>query len=255
MMPAPLAVAAVGFDLGETLYHHADPPLSWVERVRPGLDRLTIALGIDRSKSDIAEAHKRHESYSAFLRERIERTDAADLLTEALARLGSARAARAEGLIDATCGLLRRSMVAYPDAVETLAALKRAGFIVGALTNVPFGLPRRTIHHDLRRTGLAPYIDGFVTSVDVGLRKPHRATFEWLSAGLGVPLEQLAYVGNLPTDVTGAKACGCTPIFLDRTRTGMDYGQAATVHHLHEIPALLTLSPPHVGTRGAPATG
>ena len=92
-------------------------------------------------------------------------------------------------------------------------------------------------------SGLAPYIDGFVTSVDVGLRKPHRATFEWLAATLGVVLEEIAYVGNLPTDVTGAKACGCIPIFLDRTGSGIDYGQAATVQHLNEIPPLLTRIP------------
>jgi len=239
---APIAAAAVGFDLGETLYHYAAPPFSWIEASRPWLDSLLIALGIDRSKSDIAQAHRRHESYSAYLRERIERRDATDVMTDALGRLGGARAAQAERAVDTVFGVLRRSLVAYPDAVETLAALKQAGFVVGALTNVPFCLPRRTIHHDLRHTGLAPYIDGFVSSVDVGLRKPHRATFEWLAATLGVALEELVYIGNLPTDVTGAKACGCISVFLDRTRNGMDYGQAATIHHLRELPALVTLA-------------
>jgi len=239
---APLAAAVVGFDLGETLYHHRDPPFSWLEASRPILDRVVLALGIERSKSDVAEAHRKHESYSAYLRERIERTDAADVLTAVLTALGGRAAERVETTVDATFGLLRRSLVAYPDAAPTLAALKRAGFGVGALSNVPFGLPRRTIHDDLRRTGLAPYIDGFVTSVDVGLRKPHRAAFEWLAATLGVELGQIAYVGNLPTDVAGALSAGCVPIFVDRIGTGMDYGQAATVHHLREVPGLLALA-------------
>jgi len=248
----PLSCAAVGFDLGETLYHYAASPLSWLERARPGLERTVIALGIDRSKSDIAEAHRRHESYSTFLRERIERTDAADVLTTVLTALGGRAAERVETAVDAASRLLRRSLVAYPDAAETLATLKESGFRVGALSNVPFGLPRRTIHHDLWRTGLAPYVDCFVTSVDVGLRKPHRAAFEWLAAALGVELGQIAYVGNLPTDVTGARSCGCIPIFLDRTRTGADYGQAATVRHLNEVPALLTVSSPRVEMQARP---
>ena len=136
----------------------------------------------------------------------------------------------------------RRSLVAYPGAIETLAALKQSGFAVGALTYVPLGMPRRVIQLDLGRVGLAPYIDGFVTSFEVGLRKPHRASFERLAATLAVDLQEIAYVGNLPTDVTGALAAGCVPIFLDRIERGIDYGQAATVHDLTEIPPLLTLT-------------
>jgi FMN phosphatase YigB (HAD superfamily) len=238
----PFVVAAVGFDLGETLYHYCRPPLSWLEESRPTVDRIVLALGIDRSKTDVATAHREMESYSDYLRERIEKVSAADAVTALLAALGGRAAERLETAVDATFSALRRSLVAYPDAVETLAELKRSGLAVGVLSNVPFGLPRRTIHKDLARTGLAPYVDSFVTSVDVGLRKPHRAAFEWLSATLGVRLEEIAYVGNLPTDVTGAASCGCTPILLDRTGGGGHYGQAATVHELSEVPALLRLA-------------
>jgi len=237
-----LAVSAVGFDLGETLYHYAWPPLRWIERTRPMVDRLVLACGIDHSKADIAAAHLGMASYSAYLRGRIEKTTREDVLTNVLAKLGGRTARRVETVVDGAFTLCRTGLEAYPDAVETLAALKQAGFAVGALTNVPFGMPRRTIRKDLVRSGLAPYVDGFITSVDVGLRKPHRAAFEWLAVTLGVRLDELAYVGNLPTDVTGAKACGCVPIFLDRTHSGIDYGQAATVHSLSEVPALVACS-------------
>jgi HAD superfamily hydrolase (TIGR01509 family) len=238
---APIAAAAVGFDLGETLYHYRRAPFSWLEQARPALERVFVTAGVDRSQADIATAHQRVDSYSDHLRERIERGSAADSMTNALHMLGGGSGKLAETAVDGVFAVIRRSLEAYPDAAETLATLKQAGFTVGALTNVPFGMPRRTIWKDLQRIGLAPYIDGFVTSVDVGLRKPHRAAFEWLAATLGVALEETVYVGTLPTDVTGAKACGCISIFLDRTRSGIDYGQAATVHELSEIPPLLTL--------------
>ncbi|HZL64916.1 MAG TPA: HAD family hydrolase [Thermoleophilia bacterium] len=240
---ARIAAAAIGFDLGETLYHYGSAPLSWLERARPAIDRVVIACGVDRSKTDVAAAHTKMASYSDYLRRRIEKVSAEDVMTEVLARIGGGSARRLETAVDSSLSFLRRSLEAYPDAAGTLAALKEAGFVVGALSNVPFGMPRRTIRRDLVRSGLAPYLDGFVTSVDVGLRKPHRATFEWLAATLGVELEELAYVGNLPTDVTGARACGCVPIYLDRTHSGLDFGQAATVHHLHEISPLLTRIP------------
>ncbi len=222
-----IVVAAVGFDLGETLYHYRDAPMRWLEQGRPAIERVAETLGIDRSKARVAAGRKRSASCCTHLRERIERVAASEVMTAALA---------------AFFGRLRRSLEAYPDAIETLAVLKQSGFAVGALTNVPLGMPRRTIQQDLERLGLAPYIDGFVTSFEVGLRKPHRASFERLAAMLAVGLQEIAYVGNLPTDVTGALAAGCVPIFLDRTKRGIDYGQAATVHRLSEIPPLLALA-------------
>jgi len=224
---ARIVVTAVGFDLGETLYHYRHAPMHWLEWGRPAIDRVVDAFGIDRSKARVAAGRKRPASYSTYLRERVRRVAASGVMTNVFA---------------AFFERFRGSLEAYPGAIETLAALKESGFAVGALTNVPVGMPRRTIQQDLERLGLAPYIDGFVTSFEVGLRKPHRASFERLAATLAVDLQELAYVGNMPTDVTGALGAGCVPIFLDRTKRGIDYGQAATVHDLTEIPPLLTLT-------------
>lgn len=220
-----IAVAAVGFDLGGTLYHHRDAPMRWLEQGQTAIKRVVDACGIDRSKARVTSVPQRPAGQSTLLRKLIRRVAASEVGTDVLAVFFE---------------IFRRSLDAYPDAIETLTALKKSGFAVGALTNVPLGMPRRTIQKDLERLGLAPHIDGFVTSFEVGLRKPRRAPFERLATKLAVDLREIAYVGNLPTDVTGAIAAGCVPIFLDRTGRGIDYGQAATVHHLTEILPLLT---------------
>jgi FMN phosphatase YigB (HAD superfamily) len=225
----PIAVAAVGFDLGETLYHYRGAPMRWLEQARPTLERIMDAGGIDRSKAHVVAAVEEAPRPATSLRERATRAAASE---------------RASLLFGAVFDVFRRSLEAYPGAVETLAALKEAGFAVGALTNVPFGLPRGTIEKDLERLGLAPSIDCFVTSFEVGARKPRRAPFERLAAALAVELPQMAYVGNLPTDVSGSKAAGCRSIYLDWWHTGADYGQEATVHDLREIPPLLTPARP-----------
>jgi len=219
-----IAVAAVGFDLGGTLYHHRDAPMRWLEQGQTGIEKVVDAFGIDRSTARVTADRQRPAGFRSHLRKLIWRVAASGVGTDVFA---------------AFFEIFRRSLDAYPDAIETLATLKQSGFAVGALTNVPLGMPRRTIQEDLERLRLAPYIDGFVTSFEVGLRKPRRAPFEKLATTLAVDLQEIAFVGNLPTDVTGALAAGCVPIFLDRTGRGIDYGQAATVRHLAEIPPLL----------------
>jgi FMN phosphatase YigB (HAD superfamily) len=214
----------VGFDLGETLYHYSAAPLRWLEDARPALEMLMVAGGVDLSKAHLAGAGPRPRNCRTRLCERVGRAAATGPVAASLAAL---------------FGVLRRSLVIYPGAVETLAALKEVGFAVGALTNVPLGLPRRTIQYDLERLGLGPYIDAFVTSFEAGSRKPRLEPFARLACALRLAPRQIAYVGNLPSDVSGSRAAGCVPILLDWNRTGRDYGQAATVHELAEIPGLL----------------
>src|SRR5512137_1069377 len=157
---ARIAVAAVGFDLGGTLYHHRDAPMRWLEQGQTAIKRVVDACGIDRSKARVTSDHERPAGQMICLRELIRRIAASEAGTDVLAVFFE---------------IFRRSLEAYPDAIETLTALKKSGFAVGALTNVPLGMPRRTIQKDLERLGLAPFIDGFVTSFEVGLRKPRRA--------------------------------------------------------------------------------
>lgn len=242
--PTPLRVAAIGFDLGETLYHYGDTPLSWVERYRPALEAVADACGIDRDKAHLARAGETLARYNTRLRERAEEVDATDIMTDVLAALGGGGGAKVERAVDAFFGFFRESLEAYPDAVETLARLKARGFTIGALTNVPYGMPRRTVEEDLERTGLAPYLDGLVTSVDVGLRKPERATFEWLAATLAVELRDMVYVGDMPFDVTGSMAAGCSAILIDRAGNEPDYGQAATIRELRGLLDLVELAAP-----------
>jgi len=243
LTPTPrLPVAAFGFDLGETLYHYRSVPLRWVEDVRPLVERTLDALGADRTRDDVATAHEGAGDVATASLDRLTGVTASSVLTDVLSRLGPRRSARVETVLETAVGRLRRDIVAYPDAVATLAALKQAGFAVGALTNVPFGTPRRLVRRDLERTGLAPFFDALVTSVDVGLRKPHRATFAWLAAMLGVEPREIAYVGNLPTDVSGARASGCVPVFLDRRHSRADHGQTVTVAGLSELPDLFVRS-------------
>jgi len=240
-MPSRFAVAAVCFDLGETLYHYGEGPLSWLELSRPGLEAVARACGIGEEDADLDAAEATVVALGERSRGGIEEANLQDAMAAALHALGGDLARHVETAVDAFFDTVRESLEPYPDAVGTLAELKRRRFKVGVLTNVPYGTPHRTIQEDLERTGLAPHIDAVVTSADVGLRKPEPAPYEWLAGMLTIAPADMVYAGNADTDVRGALAVGAVPVLIDRAGEPSEYGQAATVTTLREILDLVEL--------------
>jgi len=101
---------------------------------------------------------------------------------------------------------------AFPDALPLLRALKERGVRVVAASNWDASLPDA-----LERTGLAPYLDGAVSSAVVGAAKPDPAVFRAaLELARREPGEAF-HVGDSPHgDVDGARAAGIRAALLDR---------------------------------------
>ena len=71
--------------------------------------------------------------------------------------------------------------------------------------------------HDVWTLGLAPLLDGVVTSAEVGARKPDAAIFARALEIAGVRAEQAVHVGDsLEEDVAGARAAGIEPVLIRR---------------------------------------
>ncbi len=93
-------------------------------------------------------------------------------------------------------------------AREALAAASAAG-PVGILSNCSLsGLVDATIE----RADIRPRLDGVVTSVGCGWRKPHDRAFEAGAAALGTPCADLVHVGDDPRTDGGGRATGATVI-------------------------------------------
>jgi putative hydrolase of the HAD superfamily len=101
---------------------------------------------------------------------------------------------------------------AFDDAAPAIHAARSLGLRVVVASNWDVSL-----HGVLERVGLAPYLDGVVTSAQAGARKPARAVFERALALAGVGAARAIHVGDsLEEDVAGARACGIEPVFLSR---------------------------------------
>jgi putative hydrolase of the HAD superfamily len=105
----------------------------------------------------------------------------------------------------------------YPsDAMyaDVLPSLRRvaAGFAIGVLANQP-----AATRAALERDGVAPFVEHWVLSGDLGLSKPDPRLFAHAIGVGGRPPERVAYVGNrLDNDVRPARAAGMRTVWLLR---------------------------------------
>ena len=100
----------------------------------------------------------------------------------------------------------------FPDAVETIRALKELGFHVGIITDSD----NDYIEAHLKALGIYELFDSITTSEDTGFYKPHPRPFLLALERADVKPEEALYVGDNPTkDCVGARNVGMLSVLLD----------------------------------------
>jgi putative hydrolase of the HAD superfamily len=100
----------------------------------------------------------------------------------------------------------------FADVRPALAAARAAGRRLVVVSNWDVSLDEV-----LDRLGLAPMLDGVVTSAAVGARKPSPVIFEHALELAGVAAHEATHVGDsLAEDVAGARAAGIEAVLIKR---------------------------------------
>ncbi len=130
---------------------------------------------------------------------------------------------------------------AYPEVAEALGALRAAGLRLVVVSNWDVSL-----HEALAQTGLAPLLDGAISSAEAGAAKPAPAIFERaLALAGGAPPAAAVHVGDdAEADVAGARAAGIAPVLVLRDGAAGPDG-VTTLSDLQALPRLLTTYPQH----------
>jgi putative hydrolase of the HAD superfamily len=116
-------------------------------------------------------------------------------------------------------------MVALPGAEDCLARLKRAGLTIALCSNWGWDLAA-----DLAGTGLAGYIDVFVTSAQAGYRKPHARIYKATLESAGFMAQDAVFVGDsLRTDALGPQHAGIRSVLVTRAEDQMHQEQVASL--------------------------
>ncbi len=121
---------------------------------------------------------------------------------------------RGHGMVSLTDALLSSlRFEPFPDARRALVRARAHGARVVVVSNWDVSLLEV-----LELVGLAPLLDGVVTSAAAGAAKPAPGIFRHALALAAVPPGQALHVGDsLGEDVHGARACGIEAILLSRT--------------------------------------
>ncbi len=125
---------------------------------------------------------------------------------------------------------------AFPDALPLLRTLRARGVRAVAASNWDASLPE-----GLERTGLAPYLDGAVSSAVVGASKPDPAVFRAALDHAGCEAGEAFHVGDsMQADVEGARAAGIRVALLDRHGVSPDPPPGVPkLSSLGEVPSVI----------------
>lgn len=123
-------------------------------------------------------------------------------------------------------------MTAYPDAEPALRAIRDRGLKAIVVSNWDCSLGEV-----LGRCGLAPLLDGAISSAEAGHRKPDPGIFAPALELAGCTAGQALHIGDTPEeDLEGARAAGIPALLIDRA--GEAEGQEA-ISSLTEIESRL----------------
>jgi putative hydrolase of the HAD superfamily len=224
-------VTAVLFDLDGTLLDHEGAAGEAVVRLFPDVDEAWLVRRWYELTEEAVDRYLAGElDFTAQRRDRILR------LAPELG-LGDWDEARADAWLARYVALYEAAWRPFPEVRGVLDVLAARGLRLGVITNGDAGQQRAKID----AIGLADVLPYLVASSEAGSAKPDAGIFRTACAGLGVPPDRAAYVGDrLVTDAQGAAAAGLAGIWLDRSGDPAPEEPAVPrITTLEELPRLL----------------
>ena len=108
-------------------------------------------------------------------------------------------------------GLATKEVLLYPDALETLEALRERGYLLGLISNTHWRW------NEDRRRLMDAHFDVVTLSYEHGYAKPHPSIFQTTLEQLGVHEGRCLHIGDDPiADIQGARGVGMKTAFISR---------------------------------------
>lgn len=243
-----MALKAVLFDLGNTLWHIPEPPP--VQKVREETMRRIFALLGSWGIEPEGELHFLGRDIRMVIGAADRAAYEGDCVSPDFPTLVGGVAAdkgldltreQSEQLWEAwNLGGAFFGRRLFDDAIDTLDTLRNCGYRLGCVTNRSFCGP--AFMEEIEEHGLTDLFDTIAISCDVGYMKPHPGIYEHALEAAGVEPEEAVMVGDsLRADIAGAQALGMTGIWCQRPGIVEDIDGVRpdfTIDELRDLPRL-----------------
>jgi putative hydrolase of the HAD superfamily len=223
---------AVLFDFGNTLVS-SGLPLNWQEFYREALVKIMDAIGIstDTQKIEIGEKVLRRYNTRVNPRE-YEVTDTL-IFFDLFQEWGFTDLTRLDKAKDIFFSYFLGRTTVYPETESVLREIKKRNLKTGVLTDTAYGADKKYLVSGAR--DIVQYIDFFLASTEVGLRKPNTKGYLLLVKELNANPADCLFVGDEEKDIIGANKAGMLSVLIDRSGKQTNYSQQYTIKSLTEI--------------------
>lgn len=127
----------------------------------------------------------------------------------------------------------------FPQIKETLAALKKAGYVLTIASSRSYG----SLNEFLQEMGIAPYISYVLGANSVTHAKPHPEPVLKTMADLGFTADETLVVGDMPVDIRmgqGAGAHTCAVSYGNASREELAAaGADAVIDRFADLPRII----------------
>lgn len=200
------------FDLGGTLMEYAGMPYSWTAYYRQGFNAVKEKYRCRVSEADVGASVEILTKYNP--REHYREAEYAPefLFSEALAHWKEKPSLSA--CIDAFWAGLQLQACVYSETIPCLRELKKQGFMLAVLTDLPSAMPDERFLKDISE--LRELFDFYVSSQTCGFRKPNDRGLRVIAEHYQVPVDELIFVGDEEKDRKTALRAGCRFVRINR---------------------------------------
>ena len=230
-----MRIRAVVFDIGQTLVYYP-LTLNWSKLYRPAFEEIEKKHGLRLTEAAYGHIGQVLTKYNTRITPRDREVSSDVIFSEILSGTGIPGSLK-ETVKEEFYGYFRRDARVYPESEEALKALKDKQIITATLSDVAYGMDNRYALEDIRP--LLPYIDHPCTSNDTGWRKSSSRSLLVLAEQMGIPADELAFVGDEIKDMQCAKGAGAKAVLINRTGEPKDYGQEVEITDLREIDRII----------------
>lgn len=116
----------------------------------------------------------------------------------------------------------------YSETTNVLQKLKKKGYAIAALTDLPSAMPDEIFKRDIPE--LMHYFDYYVSSSIAGYRKPNCRGLQMISEKYAIPITELFFVGDEEKDRKTAINANCKFVWIQRTEKNKE-----SIHNLYEL--------------------